>query len=163
MSDYPLGELRRDSVELAKRLRLRDVRLLDLRCTATNPLLDGPFRIGSKLDVRTDVEAERLGVEVRYRIGAVSESEEDQPEVWSVSLRVLAEYVDQGEDEEKRLDEFSAEECRAFGLMIGLVTVHPYARELVQSMSGRMGYPPYTAEMLESVAVAPDEAVLRIT
>jgi preprotein translocase subunit SecB len=40
--------------------------------------------------------------------------------------------------------------------------LHPYARESVQSVVGRMGYPPFTLDMIYPETARPDDATFEI-
>ncbi|TDO68986.1 hypothetical protein EV651_10120 [Kribbella sp. VKM Ac-2571] len=161
MPDLNVGELRKHAQPVTRWMRLSDVRLKDLRCVGTSPLLKGPFKVETTVEVSCKQVDDTMTVGARYRVEAVSEATDDRPQAWTVRLQMVADYVGrEGEDEAP--PQFTKDERRAFGLLVGLVTVHPYAREVIQSTSGRMGYPPFSAELLESTAAAPDDATFRL-
>lgn len=161
MPDLKLGDLRHLAAVVADSVHLHDVRLANLSCKGTNPLLAGPFDVTTELQVAGSVNKDGVQVSARYRVSSLSEADPERSEAWHVRLRFDAEFQwDAGADEDS--PSFSKEETRAFGLLVGLTTIHPYARETVQSLSGRLGYPPFSLELMESLVVASDDSIFRL-
>ena len=187
-----VGELREAASKVLREIELRDVRLIALQCVGANPVLGGPFEVESDVRVRTVqspagaiqtfaryiVAAERkatresdgTGLELdRAEAGSASpeiettdadESDDDNPAAWMLTMEVLAEYVHPSGDDSTRFD---GHELTAFGLLVGLMNIHPYARETVQTISGRLGYPPFSLKLIESLAEQSPDSVVEIT
>jgi hypothetical protein len=50
----------------------------------------------------------------------------------------------------------------AFGLVVGVMTLHPFAREVLQDVTGRLGYPPFTLDLLLSPLTGEDDDLISL-
>ncbi len=104
---------------------------------------------------RDRVEDRQFDVFARYNVTATAD-DDPELEAWRVRVEHVATY-------RKRDDESIAEDDGvAFSAIIGLVNIHPFAREAVQSAVQRMGYPPFTLDMLEPLSAFPDDHVVEL-
>ncbi|MFW0790056.1 hypothetical protein [Gordonia sp. CPCC 205333] len=97
-------------------------------------------------------QADVLTTMVRYEVAAsfegAKEDEDGLPEkadrIWEISLVICADWAVPEDADIPDVD------ARGFALGQGVMTSHPYARETVQSLSTRMGYPPATLDIIRS-------------
>ena len=80
----------------------------------------------------------------------------DEELAWQVRAEFSASF-DVASDDPEHPTIFTEAELAAFALGTGLMAIHPFAREFVQTSVGRLGYPPYTIEFLRSAFNAADE------
>ena len=52
------------------------------------------------------------------------------------------------------------EDLGAFAYALGVMHVHPYARETVQSSVSRLGYPPFTLDGILPPTARPDDEII---
>lgn len=143
-------------------VHIEDIRLKSLGCDSSDVLMAGPYEVSTGISFR-GVLRERRAVEcwIRYIVdatGAQAEPESEAPQAWSVQLELIASF--ERNDAEKPLPEFSADELEAFAFALGVMHVHPYARETVQSATSRLGYPPFTLDTILPPTAHPDDEVI---
>jgi hypothetical protein len=159
-----LDDARSLAAKVAARANLRDVRLFSVEA-ALDQLPEGAQRLSYSFEVKIEVqhlpETATLLVDGRYALvvrnmehedagGESSQSEaseRDHLAQLTFQLAALYSVDDDGAG-------FPERELDAFGETTGLLTLHPYAREFVANMTGRMGLP---ALHLESVAISLDK------
>lgn len=123
---------------------LRDVRVVKLESDSHHPLLEGPFEVTPTLHIsgrRGDMHT--VEAEAEYGVQAVASADAESV-AWRVRFRIVATWLHNGDP---LLDDM---DIQSFAIAIGSMVIHPYARETLQSVVGRMGYPPFTMDMLQS-------------
>jgi hypothetical protein len=166
--DTTVGEMRELASKVLQHVTLRDISLASLAVRGAIPLLSGPFDVEQEVSVKGEQLAGRNAVQAwaKYEVTA-TRHREDQPvkqsgsadPAWAVTCEIVADYPGDADS----LPEFKAEELNAFALLVGLMAIHPYARETVQSMTGRLGYPPFTLEMLTPISGQADDVVIEMS
>jgi hypothetical protein len=139
-----------------------------LTVQGVHPALVGPFQVSQDVNVKGEQSSDRLSVHAwaLYRVEATLEAgpdAEQPPEggsAWSLTMEMVADYPT---DENVEAPEFDGGELSAFALLIGLPAIHPFAREAVQNMTGRLGYPPFTLEMLTPISAHPDDELVEMS
>lgn len=158
-----VGKLRERAGRVLQYVAVRDVHLHSLKSRGASPQVDGPFNVSADIRVRGIQLGEFGQVQswAWYEVSATAQSEEEESgrEAWTVTMELVAEYWAHDAEE---FPQFTQDELTAFSLVIGLMTIHPYARETVQSLTGRMGYPPFTLEMLDPISANEDSHVVQI-
>jgi preprotein translocase subunit SecB len=86
-------------------------------------------------------------VKSHYSVAAAS-IEDEMRQAWAVKLEMIGLWP------LKEPTDFPEDQLTAFGLTVGALAIHPYARETVQSTITRTGYPPYALEILHSPVTA---------
>lgn len=143
----------RSSRVLEAVLDMNDVRLARLQCEANQPVTSiGPFSVAVHLQVKTllvDEQTPAVEVWSKYRAHAQAESESEVsegPPAWTAEFEIVGTWA-------RRPDvTVDDEDLPAFGIAVGGTALHPYARETLQSMVGRLGFPPFTMDILPSPA-----------
>ena len=152
-----VAELRERASRVLVATELLDVRLLSAASQSVNPTLAGPFVVDSEVQTKSEAPDGTGFVYtlLRYKVRAVKESSDDA-EAWSVDARFVATYRMSTEED------FDDDDLTAFGLAIGLMTVHPYAREAIQSFVSRMGYPPFTLGLMAPLTGGEDSELVEV-
>ena len=147
-----VGQLREWAQAVLDEVDLTNVRLRSLECRAAPRPVAGPFAVD--MDLRfSGQRVDDLLVESVSTYEVVCRARESDREAWSVVCELVGDY--RAVDDE--LSEFTDDQLDAFAMVIGVVQLHPYARETVQSASGRLGYPPFTLDNLTPISAHPDE------
>lgn len=126
------------AVSVATRVQIQSVRLIE--STVRQSLLNDrlPTKIAITADPAITIDAERHSLVARAKLaltGRYKESDKGQP-----ALQIAAEFgIDYTIDS---TDGLSQENYDAFAELNGIHNVWPYWREYVQSIVGRMGFPP---------------------
>lgn len=167
----PLEEVKRRSDPIAARVPSLEIRLTDMRCHANGPLAASAYTVSSEIGVSAQA-SDSSGVRTltTYRVTAVP-SVDDSPELagddafdpastgWSIDAVFQTTWKPQpGTD----LPEFEPLDLQCFSALYAGVVVHPYARELVQSTIARVGYPPFTLDLLFSPVNGLDDDVIEL-
>jgi hypothetical protein len=157
-----VGQLRMWAQDVLDAVQVKNVRLKTLRAESSEQVRSGPYEVttlltfeGLQLDDATIETASRYAVTCRM----MDEDTNAEPEdVWSIhcDLRVTFGVEDPGPS----VTGFSADQLDAFAAVIGVMHAHPYAREAVQSTTGRMGYPPFTLDLLMPISARPDDELI---
>jgi hypothetical protein len=150
-------DLRERAGEALAVCELQDVRLLSASARSSNPVRPGPFVVNAEIRVKGEDNGEEGIVYsfARYQLVAVLESDE-QTEAWAATVEHVATYR---KNSELKLTQ---DQLNSFALAIGVMNLHPYARESAQSLVSRMGYPPFTMDLLHPVTGLPDEDEIEI-
>lgn len=145
-----LNDLRNTAARVAAVADLVDVRLFHLDSTLEQVPVPGgalSYSFDSEVEVQeSDNESAVLMVDgsydVRLRQNDVDESDDEDSEadgrlIAHVKINLAALY------DVPELDpaDFTDEELDAFAKTTGLLTLHPYARELISNLTSRMGLP----------------------
>lgn len=139
---------------------LKEVRLFNVDASL-DQLPAGPgalgFDYGANVEVQQVLETNSLIVDGDYRLvvhfipegsdltevhtsdAVADDSDDEHSHVAHLNFRLAALYTlpDDGDS-----GGFPEDQLDAFGQTTGVLTLHPYAREFVSSMTGRMGLPP---------------------
>jgi len=152
-----VAELRERAGRILAGADLLDVRLSSAMAQSANPLLEGPFQVDSQVQTRSEVPDDEglIYTFLRYNVRAVTESNEDA-EAWQVDARFVATY------KRTTTEDLDPDDLTCFALAIGLMTVHPYAREAIQSLVSRMGYPPFTLGMMAPLTGGADSDLVEL-
>lgn len=143
-------------------VHIEDIRLKSLSCDSSDVQIAGPYEVSTNISFRGHLR-DRQVVEcwIRYGVDATAGEVDADPEArqaWSVQLELVAAF--ERNDGSELLPEFSADELEAFAFALGVMHVHPYARETVQSATSRLGYPPFTLDMILPPTAHPDDEVI---
>lgn len=125
---------------------LRTVRVTHANCRAINQFPDNQdVEIVSTVQVSFDCEPGYIGTRVRYDVTAAPPDTTDKASrIWSIHLVLCADWMlAEGH-------EVPPSDATYFAIGQGVMTCHPYARETVQSLSMRMGYPPATIDIIRN-------------
>jgi hypothetical protein len=149
-----LDDTRSLAAAVAARCELRDVRLFQVEATL-HRLPTGQGHLSYSFDAEIDVqhvpETSSLIVDGTYRLtvttlneedgrpGEQGATEDDHESVAQLNFQLAALYA---LDSTEQHAGFPEQELDAFGKTTGLLALHPYAREFVATMTGRMGLPP---------------------
>lgn len=137
--------------ELLPHVRLHDIRVVRLDAVGSHPVLDGPFAVDWSLQVKAEPRDGHVDCRSEYIVAADAEGSR----AWSIEVDLVGEWrVDAG------APDFDQEHLGCFAYAVGMAALHPYAREVVQSTVSRMGYPPFTLEMIMSPALGDPEATI---
>ena len=131
---------------LAANAQLDSVRLVDLKCDISDDLAPGMLYVNTSLDLAHRYKSGQLQVRSEYILTA--ESPESGP-AWTVRMSWLAEFAFSGEHSEADIEEFATS--------TGARVIHPFARELMLTRTGRMGYPPLTLPLLLTPSDGPED------
>lgn len=144
MSTIPIDKARTLANEVLARVdSAENVYINNLHSTAHHPPLDGPFELENGIGISAIREADQVIARARYSV--TSRSEASGEVAWNVSVDVISVHRLAGD-----APEFSHDALQCFALGTGITTCHPYAREVVQSITGKLGYPPATLDLLIS-------------
>ncbi len=129
---------------------LSTVRLARADCAALRPFGEGePVELTTAVHVTFHHQPGQLITRVKYEVSAAPPKAEtqdcdqsDTKPLWTINIEMSAHW------ELKPGAEPTSDDARCFAIGQGLMTCHPYARETIQSLSSRMGYPPATIELL---------------
>lgn len=151
-----LNEARSLAAKVAACADLRDVRLFNVDA-ALDQLPDRAGGLSYSFDAEVEVqyvaETSSLIVDGKYALvvefvdgepsASSQEASIDEPgeheHLAHLNFQLAALYSVESDPESPDLPE---DELDAFGKTTGLLTLHPYAREFVSNMTGRMGLPP---------------------
>jgi preprotein translocase subunit SecB len=145
-----LAEVRHLAARVAGRAHLRDVRLLQTSAKIVN--LPGPKpELDYDLDVTMDViysdGDEAFVVQAAYAVKIVDNAEdpEDPAAVAEINFEHAALFLlDRGGDEAA----LKSEELEAFAKTTGQFALHPFARQYIYDVTGRLALPPLTIDLM---------------
>jgi hypothetical protein len=179
MSPVPLGELQALSGAVNARAHLRDVHLVtcvviggeeaayDLDMFVKTDVGTSARQVDEVLEVLSHytVRAFRWTPNEHAEEPSMDEDDEDlvfapgvEPDsdsdpAWEIKASFLAtHWLRPLEDGESGPAELTDRQLRAYSLMTGAMAIHPYAREFVQNMSTRLGYPAFTLPLMRRPA-----------
>ncbi|WP_426247120.1 hypothetical protein [Nocardioides sp. LHG3406-4] len=157
-----VANLRTMAQRVLDHVHIEDIRLKSLSCDSSDVLLAGPFEVSTGISFR-GVPRNRQAVEcwIRYIVDATAgqaDSDYESSKAWGLQLELIANF--ERNNSEELLPDFSADELEAFAFALGVMHVHPYARETVQSATSRLGYPPFTLDTILPPTAHPDDEVI---
>ncbi|MGL5826998.1 MAG: protein-export chaperone SecB [Nocardioides sp.] len=121
-----------------------------------NDNLTGPLNIESALSVRGLATQAHVETRSQYRLTAVS-GEGASNVAWMTELEFAALFTAAGVE-----TNFEQEELEAFAILSGAVILHPFARDLVHSLSSRSSYPALTMGILTPASDLPDDLEIEL-
>ncbi|CAN5623078.1 hypothetical protein BH23ACT6_BH23ACT6_12000 [soil metagenome] len=142
-----------ESGRVGARAELHDIRLCKL-ATTLNDLGAGPpyvAELEAESSFQQEEDARHVVVSAEYTLKALAfgadqdrDDEDVEPDlsVAEVSFTLLALYALR--DREDHEAEATNDELEAFAESAGLMALHPYARELIQDQTARLGLPSLT-------------------
>lgn len=124
---------------------LDTVRVAELHCKAHKHVEDvddvDSLTMLTQLRVSSVLDGKDLATVSHYRVAAVNDDDADEPTpentVWTVETTVVAHWS-------LNAPEVTERDAQCFAIGQGALACHPYAREVIQSATSRMNYPPAT-------------------
>lgn len=147
--------VRECSMAVLAHVRIEDVHVLDASFHGVHPVQDGPFEVDWSVQIKAQQEEVTLDCFSRYEVTATGA---EGAEAWAMQLELVGSWR-MADD----TPEFDDEHRTCFALAVGVPALHPYAREAIQSGVSRLGYPPFTMEMITSVANRDPDDVIDLT
>lgn len=152
-----VAELRERANTVLQKTDLSEIRLSGVNARSSNPVLSGVFNVEVEMQLKAaDRPADgELDVFARY---VATAAVEDDPEVeaWRVAVDQVATYKKGSGDP---IDE---KDALSFAIIVGIMNLHPFARETVQNVVVRMGYPSFTLDMVSPVGALPDDELIEL-
>ena len=143
--DQPIpNDVLKTVAEVVPKLEVRDIRLVNLTCGLLAPAPPAgsvSIELGHTVKVEV-VEGNALAVHVQYSLKGSPDGPDSAP---YVNLSVVFQLLYDGDG----LTSIAPEKLQAFGEINGVHNAWPYFREVVQSMSTRMGLPSMTVPLLK--------------
>lgn len=150
MSSAPTTDDQRNhAARIAAACELQDVRMFHLTADLDNPMVNGPmaYSLESSMEYQVVDDGTAFIVTGTYELSVVDgvledDAEEDdsqRPRVAALNFQMAALYTLPESDADE--DSFRDDEYEAFAATTGQFALYPYARELVATMTGRMGLP----------------------
>ncbi len=149
MTSLPPEELGRLTASTNMAVELIDVRLQALEAHRSNFTHRGTLTVEVVLETKGRQGEDVLETRSRYIAAArpVDNSDESDDEAWVVVAEFTATF-------EKAPDaQLSEDQVSVYSMTTGAMAIHPYARQLIQETTARLGYPPFTMELLRSPAL----------
>lgn len=125
--------------------QLVTIRVAELHCKAHKSVNVDSLTLLTRVEISSTVAEESLATYSHYRVTAVDEDDADEPTpentVWSVEATIVAHWS-------LKEPGITKHDAQCFAIGQGALTCHPYARELVQTATSRMSYPPATLDLI---------------
>ena len=138
----PEGPLRHVAA-VVPAIELRDIRLVDLSCALEAALPEPPFTASLSHEVKANVvDGNALVILVRFFLRATGRGD---PSVEFLRLSAAFQLSYVGKD----LNTLAPEQLSAFAGVNSVHNAWPYLRELINSMTTRMGLPALTVPLLK--------------
>lgn len=136
---------------------ISDVRLSSLSCEGHQIEYLGPLTVTTAIEVsgRQSRANDQVEVVVKYSLDAATPENPRRP-AWETRLEMIGTWR---QSEPCALPGIA---LTCFAVAVGTMTLHPYAREVVQSTVSRLGYPGYTMEILNSAAESPENSEIEV-
>jgi preprotein translocase subunit SecB len=138
MSRKPLGVVER-AARIGARADLADVRIRRIDAELFAPSPSPPFTVDVRVAPAASIVDSKLVYEVCYEVSSM-DSKKRPVFAATIALNLLFEL-----QEDVALAEA---DLSAFGEVTVLLMAHPYVREILQSISSRMGLPPLVLEVM---------------
>lgn len=149
-----MADLREGAERVLAVCDLSQVYLASSHSQTHNHFVDPPFSTDTSVAVRGHQTAGRVEAWAQYVTEAskLEDGSEAPIPVWTVMVECVAVF-----DAAVDIPDFSDDDLEAFAVVMGAPTIHPYAREATQSLSGRSPYPAFTLGLLTPVLAMPDD------
>ncbi|MEG9224837.1 hypothetical protein [Aeromicrobium sp. Sec7.5] len=168
-----MRELRDDAADVLRDVDLTGVFLMDEEFESRYRTGEFELVTKSSLETRAEVEEGNLLCWVRYEVWALigdaqglpSEPSEIDPEVMGERLawRIACDWAAQYSVRDDRIfTEADLPKLAAFTLVMAPPTIHPYAREHIQSAVGKSLYPAFTLPHIRPITELPDDVTLDV-
>lgn len=145
-----VGELRDSARPLLGDLRLEQIHVLRCELETFDQDQEPPFSTETGFEVTGVRSHNTVEARASYVTSAFKRLEDDETvPIWSVEVECAAVFA--GAD----LDQFTDEQIEAFSVLVGAPAIHPYVRELTQSLTSRTVYPAFTMGLMKSFAEMP--------
>jgi preprotein translocase subunit SecB len=139
MTAQQVNEFKRStSGNMSNYLALIDLRLKSVAADLIFPSPRKPLELTASVLVDISRLSEFVTYDVKYALGAKDRDERDVLEA-TITLNLLFKIKDGMNPSE--------DELRAFGTFGSVDIAHPYMREIVQTLTGRMGLPPLVLDV----------------
>jgi len=158
MPAITIADLRSQASQVNDGAELDTITLVRLDFTIGEASTEQRINVENNLIVRGIASGRRVQALGHYWVSAQPEGapDDDAPFVWRVLIEVSANYLRNEEAD------FAEQDLDAFALMIGAPALHPYAREVLQSITARSPFPAYTLGQLIALSSFPDDQVLEL-
>lgn len=124
---------------------LETVRVSELHCKALKSPESDSLTLLTQIQVTAKLNGTDLATLSHYRVFAIDEDDAEEPTdentVWRVETTLVAHWTLSSPD-------VTAHDAQCFAIGQGALACHPYAREVVQSATSRMNYPPATIDLI---------------
>jgi hypothetical protein len=131
IATIPVSEVKRRGLSVASVSDLRAIYLSKLKFDAELPLIDGQFGVSANLSYGVRRGVGGFIVVSTYALSARSEVGET---AWNVALELMATW-----DIADEADRFDLIDYHSFAVTVGVMTLHPFARETVHNVTARTG------------------------
>lgn len=166
MRSRAIGDLREDAKVVLEHADLEQVYAVNTSLQVHDRNQVPPLTVESDLRVRGEQIGDRVEAWARYETTARRDpsdgTDADEAieggvvvDVWTVRIECVA--VFKLDDPDLSLTD---DQVEAFALLVGMPTVHPYAREWTQTLTGHSQYPAFTMGLIDSPAEGDPEDVL---
>lgn len=171
--DRTVRDLREGAARVLSAVNLESVILVDSEHHSMPQEFDGALKVVYSIEVSSRQGPGAVECQVGYS-------------AFAIPSEVLAEDFDGGSDIHPELiaahaawnsesvwvaffrrtddtgEEFEPSDLQAFAMLMGPPTVHPYARELLQSLTARSPYAAFTLELLTPLSALEDDEIVEI-
>lgn len=132
------------AAKIGGRADLRHVRLWRLHIDQHHDVpREGTWDVDLDIKVSQSLNDTDLVVEVKYAL-TVDMSEAEQQRGYAIATSWLLYY------ELRSAEGLEHRDCESFAVISGVFAAHPYQRELVQRLTGQMGFEPLVLSVLRS-------------
>jgi hypothetical protein len=150
-----VGELRDSARALLGELGLEQIHILRCELETFDREQEGPFSTDTGFQVTGIRQGDAIEARALYVTEAVKKLDDgDTVPIWTIEVECAA--VFEGTDGAD-LDAFTDDQIEAFAVLVGAPALHPYVRELTQSLSSRTMYPAFTLGLMASFAEMPPD------
>lgn len=148
-----ISQLQKDAGRVAARAEIRDVRLLSasanvVRLPAANPHLSYNLEQKPVIEVHDDEESFVVRVTYSLKISELNDeasSDDDSTVVATIEFEQAALFLLAMRENDEPI---KTEELEAFANSTGQFALHPFAREYIYDITGRLALPPLTIGLL---------------
>ena len=169
-----VAELKAAAARVLERVELESVYLM--RSDYKSAHRTGEISLVSAYAIKTRVERSESVLRSWVQHTAWALAIDDETEVPETAGEVPSEFVDEhfawqsetewvvefASTEGNDLTDLPMEDCSAFSMVMGPPTAHPYARELIQSLSERGLYPALSLGLITPLTQMSDDEVIEI-
>lgn len=148
-----IAEVQRRALAVGLASTLQAISLAKVNVEATLPPLSGMFAVSAELDFEVTAGEQHVTVASDYVLSAHSELGQT---AWTANVRLLGVWdLAPGSS-------FEPIDYSCFALSIGVMTIHPFARETIHNLTTRTGYPAMALDMLVSPVAGPPDTMIEI-
>lgn len=156
MRKRTVAELREGADRVLKRADLAAVYVASASLLTHRRDGEPPFNVDTTIQVHGELVDGRIEARAKYVTSAHSTNDDElESPIWTVELECVASF-----DLAADSPAVPENDLEAFAVVMGPPTVHPYARELTQSLSSRTPYPALTLGLMRPILAFPDDHVV---